>query len=838
MTRDLGITVMYLLMGLTLLAVGCTDSANQATNSAADFSRPIVKDPKPADNPQAAARFFLDQRLGPGHDRYPFGHLRTVLDELRSREAAAGKAAAGGFKAGGLDTWAELGPGNIGGRTRAFAIDPLDSNILYAGGVAGGIWKSTDRGASWRVADDLMLNLAITTIAIDPSNPEILYAGTGEGFLGESESNFLRGLGIFKSTDSGESWHQLPATVSGQLPEGAFTYVNDLVISPNDPQRIYAATVSGVWRSDDGGDSWTVILANLRYIRAAPYATNTRLGCTELAIRSDSDPDVLLAAFGGLTTTDGLYRTSNGGASWTRVLTAPDQGRISLAIAPSDNDIVYACMAQNLGGAWGQVLDVFRSTDGGATWEPRLDFENVISPWLLSNLPVGTGCFEYDPYSQGWYDNVIAVDPMDPEVVWVGGIEILRSTDGASTFELAGYWFTNPAVTDSMYIHADQHFIVFDHGYNGTTNQMLYVGGDGGIWRTENARAATSPEDCPMPPDQPLPEIIWENLNNGYAVTQFYHGDSAKHDDVFVGGTQDNGTNMVSAQGSLNSWQRVFGGDGGYVAIDPTDSRIIYLEMQFFPAIFKSIDGGRNFFSVINGITDTGFMIPTPFAMDQSAPSVLWSGSERPWRTTDGALWWNLAGPNFVSGSAISAIAIAPGDSDIVYMGLDTGEVARTSNGLDPEPTWTVHSAGLPAGWVSSIAVDPENPEVAYCTYSTFGVDHIWRTADGGETWEARDGIATTGVPDIPVHWLAIRPCNSYQLYAGTEFGVFASDDQGLTWHPVNTGLAHTVVESLDFKDNDTLVAFTHGRGAFLAHLTPCQAIPPRRPGGRQTLGN
>jgi hypothetical protein len=208
--------------------------------------------------------------------------------------------------------------------------------------------------------------------------------------------------------------------------------------------------------------------------------------------------------------------------------------------------------------------------------------------------------------------------------------------------------------------------------------------------------------------------------------------------------------------------------------------------------------------------------------MDQSNPQVLWTGGGRPWRTTNGATLWEAAGPNFTGVDQISAIAVAPSDGNVVYLGYTSGHVARTTNALDPSPSWSVMGVPVSGGWVSSVAVDPQDPDIAYCTYSNYGIPHVWRTVNGGTDWTSIDGIAATGVPDIPVHWVAVRPCNPEQLYAGTELGVFASDDSGATWDPVNDGLANTVVESLDFQNNNTLVAFSHGRGAFRTSLEPC----------------
>lgn len=796
------------------------DQVTPATIQAAlaSLERKRAKGPKPFYKPQEALEFFVEQRLAPGQTELSWSYLRGELDKTLLREQALVGLRGSGPPPGGITTWSALGPGNVGGRTRAIVFDPNDPNTMFAAGVAGGIWKSTDAGASWNVTDDLMLNLAVCSLAIDPTNSNLLYAGTGEGFFNDV---FVQGLGIFKSTDAGATWNQLDGTVNG-VPTGAFHYVNKIRISPNDPSRLYAATRTGVWRSLDAGQSWSVVLSNPQYLQSPSPSNGSPIGCTDLVVRSDRNPDTLFAVFGS-GQADGLFRSLDGGDTWLAYGVPSNQGRMTLALAPSNNDILYLLMADNgSAGAFGQLVNIYRSSDGGDSFTAQIDFGGLMGPWLLSNLILATGCYTGFPlYSQGWYDNIIAVDPLDPDIVWVGGIQLFRSDDGGQNFGVTGFGFLLPP----NQIHPDQHEITFHPDFNGTTNQIMYVGNDGGLHRTTNARAASSQEDCPLPPDEPLPQIVWENMNNGYGVTQFYHGDSAKDIDMFIGGCQDNGTNRVLALDTPNSWVRIFGGDGGYVAIDPTDSQTVYVEGTVFPDINKSTDGGDTFSPAINGITDADGVFITPFAMDQSNPNVLWTGGRRPWRTLNGAALWQPVGPDFSGPGSISAIAIAPSDGNIVYLGFNNGYIVRTTNGLDPSPTWTVFANGLIGGWVSSVAVDPQDTDIAYCTYSNYGISHVMRTVNGGLNWASIDGINFAGVPDIPAHWIAVRPCDSQQLYVGTELGVFVSDDGGGSWQPANTGLAHTVVESLDFKDDDTLVAFTHGRGVFVTNLIPCDCM-------------
>lgn len=781
--------------------------------------------PKPFDQPDLAAKDFMDQRLAAGATELPMEHLRREQMRLRQREAQLAVSLGEREPPGDITRWTWAGPGNIGGRTRALVIDPGNPDVMYAGGVAGGVWKTIDGGAHWNATDDFMLNLAVVSLAMDPDDSDVIYAGTGEGVF--PNNAFMQGLGIFKTVDGGANWNQLPGTVNG-VPNGAFHYVNKVLVSPNDSDRIYAATRTGVWRSSDAGATWTVSLANPFYLSAPYTSQGSTVGATDLVIRTDTDPDMLFAAFGNAQA-DGLFRSFDGGNTWETYSVPSNQGRTTIALAPSDQDIMYLLMADNgTGGAFGSILDVYRSDDGGDSFTSQLDFDHQFSPWLLSNLILATGCLEGDTYSQGWYDNIIAVDPVDPDTVWVGGVDMFRSDDGGQTFGIPAYWIFYTVFPPPPYqMHPDQHVIVFHPDYDGVANQTMYVGNDGGLFRTQNARAATSLEDCPLPGTLPPPEVVWERLNNGYGVTQFYHGDSAKERDMYVAGAQDNGTNRVLSQHTPDDWDLVFGGDGGYVAIDPRDSDVLFIEYQFLGNIQKSVDGGETFEPANNGLADTdGTFIP-PIAMDQNDPDVVWTGGGRPWRTKNSAGVWTPVGPNFSGPGNITAIAIAPSDGNVVYMGFDNGYVIRSTNALAILPTWEVLADDLYGAWVSSMAVDPVDTDVVYLTYSNYGVPHVLKSVDGGDGWFSIDGIAFAGIPDIPVHWIEVRPCDRNQLYAGTELGVFVSEDAGATWQPANKGMSHALVESLDFQDENTLAAFSFGRGLFLATLQPCDGVQP-----------
>ena len=814
-----------------------------------------TRGPKPTNKPQEAFEYFYQQRLGPGMDLYPIDRLQRVAREVKVVEAERRLQGTGPIA--GITTWEELGPGNIGGRTRAILVNPNDPDFMYAAGVSGGVFKTADGGMSWAPTGDFLANIAVNAMAFDPGDvtagEETIYAGTGEGFF---NGDAVRGLGIFKSEDGGETWTQLEGTTSPRVPAESFYYVNKLQATDD---AVYAATRSGVWRSEDDGETWTAALGNGFFSFTDPdvsedftppdaFTLGSSAGATDIQVDTSGPEDVLYAAFGSFVA-DGLFKSEDGGETWDQLGTFQDvarfdQGRMTISIAPTEPDTVYVAMSD----AAGRLLGIYRSMDAGETWELRLDPsepvdpDNPIGPLLFSNVPFANGCFGDLPLDQGWYDNIIKVDPTDADTVWVGGVDIFRSDDGGETFGVAGYWYLEE--DQDEYIHADHHEIVFHPDYNGGSNQTMFVGNDGGIYRTENALAATGTNTCVLPgATSNLPEIDWVSLNNGYGVTQFYHGDSSQQNDVFIGGTQDNGTNRGMSRTTPNAWDIILGGDGGYVQIDPTNDQIVIAETQGFPSIRRSEDGGNTFTDAVDGIDeeeDSLFIVPIHMA--PAMPSIVWTGGERPWRSMDQALSWEAAGTEdeFDGVGFVSAIATAPSDPDRVYIGFNSGQVATTTNGLSASPAWDIRTEGLPTfqddvppedveiGFISDIAVDPADPDVAYATSSTFGIEHVYRTTDGGATWSSIDGIsdALGVIPDIPVHSIAINPLNSNFLYAGTEVGVYASENGGLTWQPANAGLANTVVEELDFQDDFSLIAFTHGRGAFAATLEDESQMP------------
>ncbi|QQS47834.1 MAG: hypothetical protein IPM66_04030 [Acidobacteriota bacterium] len=779
------------------------------------------------DQPREAMEFFRMKRLSAGMKDLPVekyleaGELMKRMprySSLLDRKVTAGEVSGLAAQPG---TWQPLGPGNIGGRTRAMLIHPQNPDVMYAAGVSGGVWKTLDGGASWNPISDLIGNITVSSMVFEPGNPETIYIGTGEGvavFSRDTQGDF-RGAGIFRTTDGGMTWSRLASTTGED-----FYFVNDLVISPHDKNRIYAATRSGVWLSVDAGASWT------RALDPQNDFNETVLGgCLDLAIRTDQPGDFILASCGTFENAS-VYRSTDasGGGGWTRVLGEDGMGRTALAISPANQNVVYALASSIEFGPYELALyAVFRSNDGGATWTPvlRNTSSNKFNTSILSipQLAVGSDCgfAEFDDFfGQGWFDLVIAVDPIDSNRVWAGGIDIFRSDDGGVNWGLAG-----PAYASTNFelgpIHPDQHVIVFHPGYDGASNQIMYVGNDGGLYRTDNARGSVAQGTASIcgPIDV---GVKWRNINNNYGVTQFYHGTSTPDGKSYFGGTQDNGTVLGTDTAGIDGWKEINGGDGGYVAVDPTDPLTFYASFTGI-SFRKSTDGGKSFGVATSGIGsgDTGFFI-TPYAMDPSEPQTLWTGGDYVWRTTSGAARWERASALTAGTTKVSAIAVAPTDSNKVLVGMGDGYILRNQAALEAtSATFWVFSRPRD-GYVSSIAFDPNNRDIVYATYSTFGGRHVWRSIDGGILWTSIDGQGESAIPDVPVHSIVIDPSNTTRLYVGTDVGVFVSNDGGAGWAVENTGFANVITESLQLRVIDgvtMLYAFTHGRGAWRAPI-------------------
>jgi uncharacterized repeat protein (TIGR01451 family) len=873
------------------------------------------------DKPDEAMKAYLEQRLPKGAKELPveryfeakeqmkqMPRYSTAKGELLPSEAETGEAdeeflaarangpdspsLSAGATSGVLGTWQTLGPGNVGGRTRALIIDPVTPTTMYAAGVAGGIWKSTNAGASWTPLDDFMANIAVTVLAFEPGNTSVIYAGTGEGFF---NTDAVQGAGIFKSTDAGATWARIPSTSTSD-----FFFVNDIVVSNANAQHVYAATRTGVWRSLDGGATWAMIL-NVPTV--AGSLTGVR-GAMDLVMRTDQATDYIFAATGSALNAgepqSHIYRHTDAAnavvvptgsvaspGSFTDVYTEATMARTSLAIAPSNQNVIYAMASSSEAGSLNRaLLGVFRSTSSGnvGSWttQVRNNSANRQDTLLLSNpingVLVECGFGASNAFiNQGWYDNVLAVDPTDENKVWAGGTDLFRSDNGGVNWGVASYWWFSssgagivpPAEADTIqYAHADQHAIVFHPQYNGTTNQTMFVGNDGGLFKTGNAKAGnvgyvngTTPSGGTVTTSSPIcggpnpgvglvfPDpVVWDRANNGYAVTQFWGGVVYPNGATYFGGTQDNGTNRGNDAAGPNQWERINAGDGGYVAVDTSNTNVLYSE-NTGNTLQKSTNGGASWAAARSGVTGDTFPFTSVFRMDPNNPARLWYAGRFMWRTDNSAVNWTRTSDAQQTGGAVTAIAIAPGDSNKVINGAASGQLRRTSTATTLTPTSPLNTVWLQSftprgngfGGISWVEYDPSNTNNVWATVSNFnsassgnGFGHVFKSADGGATWALADGNQTAGnlkaIPDIPAHSVVVDPNNSSRVYVGTDLGVFVTLDGGANWAKETTGFSNAVTESLQILNVggvSTMYAFTHGRGAFkVAIPASCASVP------------
>jgi photosystem II stability/assembly factor-like uncharacterized protein len=678
--------------------------------------------------------------------------------------------------------WTALGPGNIGGRTRSILIHPKNPKIIFAGSVAGGVWKSDDSGDSFYPVNDFMASLVISCMVMDPSNPDIIYAGTGEGF---GNVDALRGSGIFRTDDGGSTWKQLQGTDAE-----AFQWVNRLAIS-SDGIVLLAAT-----RSADTSNTGGI------YLSQKPDRTDwVRKLAAEIADVKFDPTDSKKAVAGGLH--DGsAFVTNDGGETWTPATHSGDWvGRVELAYARKDPTTVYASVDTSGGEMW-------RSTDGGKTYQQQ----NTGTQYLGD---------------QGWYDNVIwADDPTNADLVLVGGVDLWKSTNGGKDLtDISTWWAENQSSA-----HADHHAIVAHPQFDGNTNKTVFFGNDGGIYVTQDVYTVGND---PSPPRT----HGWSHLNHTYGVTQFYGAAANTTSGTIVGGAQDNGTLRFTTAGGPQKWSEMFGGDGGFCAAHPSDQNVFYGEYVYLN-IHRSMDAGQSSDYISGQYWDGAnwswkpipYLIPdaknqaalfiAPFVLDPNKATRILAGGKSLWRTDDADTPnTSTKGPKWASiknsvGSRISALAVTQTNSDAIWVGHENGQVYRTSNGMAASPSWVkVDQNGttpLPNRYCTRLTIDPSDAKTIYVAFGGYSKGNIWKTTDLGQTWKS----IGSALPEAPVYSVTVHPSKPNFVYAGTAVGIFASEDGGANWSPTNEGPTNCAVEEL-FWMNKTLVAVTHGRGLF-----------------------
>ncbi|MCZ7555212.1 MAG: T9SS type A sorting domain-containing protein [Bacteroidia bacterium] len=643
--------------------------------------------------------------------------------------------------------WINRGPFTIGGRIMTIAVNPSNPRTIFIGAADGGIWRTFDEGGTWHPVSDDLPTQAMGSIVIDPLDTNVVYAGTGQASFTQRSFD---GGGMFKSTDGGSTWHEIGA---GTLPP--YSRFADIAINPLNPSVLYCAIPDGprdknhegVWKTEDAGATWIKIFEG----RTSDLAMNP------------SDPNILYTVSSQMNVSNtsrvgGMFRSTDGGASWIQLdlgFAADSIGRTSIAICNSEPDILYIGISTFAG----DLIGVYKTVDAGDTWR-RL------------HVP-----FDYLT-TQGWKNNIMGVDPTNPNKVFAGGVRMLYSDDGGET------WMRIPEEGYGGVLHVDQHSIDF----NPLNPDIVYVGNDGGFYVVTNNGSRV------------------EKRDRGLSITQFIGG--AMHptsDELLFGGTQDNGTLMSREKAD---WWKVLGADGGNAAINPFAPQMMYASQQRI-SMHRSEDFGRTWTAATVNIPDESSLFYVEYVMDPTNPYTLYLGTYRLYRTTSGGRSWIMMNSCHFPGNSggcyyISAVSLAEYDSKMVLTGSTDGRIAISQ---DAGVNWFHVRDSLPDGYCSSVR--SFTPGVLYATYTRYGVPKVWRSTTNGATWENLNG----NLPDIPVNDILE---SEGKLIIGSDLGPFISDDGGATWQRFGSGMPTISIQKLRYNAaTGTLRAITYGRGMY-----------------------
>jgi photosystem II stability/assembly factor-like uncharacterized protein len=666
--------------------------------------------------------------------------------------------------------WQFAGPSNIGGRVVDIAVDPVRADTLYIAAATGGVWRSRDKGANcvsiWPAANPQSMGALLIT------SSGTLFAGTGEANPGGGSITYGGG-GIYRSQDSGRTWEQVGLGNSGAI--------GRLAVDPANPQHLFAAVAGplynhggdrGVYESTDNGTTWTRVLAG----------DNDTTGAVDLAI-DPANPNRLFAAmwdhlrqpdlrtYGGVGS--GIFRSTDGGATWQRLTNglpgaSSTIGRIGLALAPSNPQQVYAIVNQ----ASGFFQGFYKSDDGGDSWS------KFATDGTLSGAQS----------SYGWWFGRVWVDPADQMHVFAAGVYLCESKNGGSSF------------TGQFSPHPDHHAMAWDPKVPG----RVYLGNDGGTYRSD---VNGSNDQWVAAVSQPF--------------TQFYSVDVSEQDaSRLVGGAQDNGVNR-SYPGT--GWNTYVGGDGLEALIDPVNQNFVYGCSQYGDCI-RSTDGGDTGFDFTGSTSSSRRNWLTPLQFDPANPAILYYAGNLVNRSVDRGVHWSVISPDLTGGpgrdplypfGTVTTVAGAKTDPNRILAGTDDGRLWFTTN---LGGNWTqVTDPDVPGTWVTRVTVDPTNALTAYATFSGFrsgvALPYILKTTDGGTTWAS----IVSNLPQAPVNDLVVVGSN---LYVATDVGVFVSSNGGGKWRSAGRNLPNVPVTDIEYRaTSNSLYAATFGRGMYMLQL-------------------
>lgn len=646
-----------------------------------------------------------------------------------------------GAKAMAGANWTSIGPNSTTGgyagigRINAVAFHPADTNIIYIGSPGGGFWKTTNGGTNWTCTTDNLASLGVSAIVVKPSNPDVIYIATGDGDASDTWS-----FGVLKSTDGGNTW-----SITGLDWSNSYNKViREMIMDPNDENTMILASNDGIYRTTDGAISWTKVASGNFYdIEANPDAsTNIFYSCTN----------------------GGLYRSTNNGATWTNVQNISGSNRLELAVAPSNNNVVYAISSKSSDSGFNGL---YRSDDSGATYILKSSTPNLLG-WSQTGSDTG---------GQGWYDLTLGVNPADENTIFTGGVTNWKSTDGGVTWTINTFWYGIPGVAE---VHADKHHAVW-------RGSDFYQGNDGGIYRTTDNGTT------------------WVDISGDLVISQMYRLGVSQSDGKVIAGLQDNGTKLMQTGGT---WTDVIGGDGMECAINPVNPNVMYGEV-YYGNMERSTNGGVSWTSIKPSGSGNGQWI-TPFTLDPSVPTTIYAGFARIYKSTNQGTSWTTISPNFGIG-AMSYVNVAPSNSNYIYAG--TGNALRRT--VDGGTNWTTMTT--PGSGTAMMAVHPLDPNTIYAVRQNYSAGaKVYKSTDGGATWTNISG----SLPNLPANCIVYANCTQDGLYVGMDVGVYYRDNTLSDWILHNDNLPNVEIYELEIDYTEKKIyAATYGRGMWKADL-------------------